>query len=304
MLKKITLIFIAILLMMNMYIGVIYAVEETNQEQFQRTGHIIFMFLLFIIAIILVGGKQGIRATISLIVNFFVLYFVLIKLVFAGINVFFVSLLTSFLIMSISFFIIIGINRKTISGIIGSFLGTLISGVLAVIFGNITKLSGVNEEIIQLSSNLKTIDFNYRNLIFLSVVISSIGICMDIGIAIINGLDGIRSKSEDSSLKELFKNGINVGRNLIGTMSNTFILTYIGGIIKLILIYKACNIQMTYIINKEIICELIVLAIAGSIGVICTIPFTALSYSVINRKKTIYKKTSENKIEGKRSLKI
>ena len=273
-------------------------------EDFQRVGYIYFMFALLLATIIVIGGKQGIKAAISLVISILALYYVLIKSIFAGGNAVFASLMTSFVVMALTFVVTVGFNRKSLTGIVGSFAGTLTAGILALIFGNLTKLSGASEEAIQLSLNLKTVAFNFRDLIFATIVVASIGACMDVGTAIINKLEEIRSKSEDSDWKELFKHGMKIGREVIGTMANTLILVYIGGLIKTILLYKACNMQMGYILSKEAVSEQMISAIAGSIGVVCTVPLTALAYAFINRKKTIYKTVSDNKIEGKRSLKI
>lgn len=273
-------------------------------EDFQRVGYIYFMFFLLLVAIVVIGGKQGIKAAVSLVITILALYYVLIKSIFAGTNAIFASIMTSFVIMALTFVVTTGFNRKSLTGIVGSFAGTLIAGILALIFGNLSKLSGASEEAIQLSLNLKTVAFNFRDLIFATIVVASIGACMDVGTAIINKLEEIRSKSEDSDWKELFKSGMVIGREVVGTMSNTLILVYIGGLIKTILLYKACNMQMSYILSKEAVSEQIISAIAGSIGVVCTVPLTALAYAFINRKKTIYKTVSDNKIEGKRSLKI
>ena len=273
-------------------------------EDFQRTGYILFMFVLLIVAIIAVGGKQGIRMAVSLVITIFAFYFVLIKSIFSGTSAIFASIMTSFVIMALTFAITTGFSKKSLTGTIGSFAGTLVAGTLAIIFGHLAKLSGASEEAIQLSLNLKTVTFEFRDLIFATIVVSSIGACMDIGVSIINNLDELKSKTEDSDWKELFKKGMQVGREVIGTMSNTLILVYIGGLMKIILLYLACNMQMSYIISKEAFAEQMVSAIAGSIGVVCTVPLTALAYAFINRRKTVYKTVSDNKIEGKRSLKI
>ena len=87
-------------------------------------------------------------------------------------------------------------------------------------------------------------------------------------------------------------------------MTNTLILAYVGGSLTLILLFMACNMSIIDILNKETIAEQIISAIAGSMGVIYTVPITSFIYSVLNKDKVIYKKNSENRIDGKRSLKI
>lgn len=127
---------------------------------------------------------------------------------------------------------------------------------------------------------------------------------MDVSNSIVIGLDEAKDKTEDFTLKELFKKGLGVGRNTIGTMANTLILVYFGSALELILLYMACDMTLVEILNKEAIAESIISAIAGSMGVIYTIPITAFAYGILNKHKTIYKTESQNKVEGKRSLKI
>lgn len=273
-------------------------------EDFQRVNYIYVMFALLLIAIIAVGGKQGIKAAISLVITVLIFNFVLIKSIFAGFNSNISAIIASLLIIASTSAITMGLNKKALTAAVGSFFGTIVAGILAIIFGNLAKLSGASEEAIQLSLNLKTITFDFRQLIFAMIVVSSIGACMDIAVSIVNHIDDARSKTEDLSFMELFKSGIVEGREVIGTMSNTLILVYIGGLIKLILLYLACNMEINYILSKENFAEQAVAAIAGSIGVVLTVPLTAISYAIINRRKTIYKTVSDNKIEGKRSLKI
>ena len=273
-------------------------------SDFQRANYIYGAFVFLLIAIIAVGGKQGIKAAISLVITLLIFNFVLIKSIFAGMNCIFASMISCMLIVSTTSLITIGLNKKALTAMVGSFLGTIFAGIIASMFGSLTKLSGASEEAIQLSLNLKTITFDFRQLIFAAILISSIGACMDIAVSIVNNIDESRSKTEDLSFIDLFKSGMVEGREVIGTMSNTLILVYLGGLIKLTLLYLACNMEISHILSKENFSENMVAAIAGSIGVVLTVPLTAIAYAIINQRKTIYKTVSDNKIEGKRSLKI
>lgn len=80
-----------------------------------------------------------------------------------------------------------------------------------------------------------------------------------------------------------------IGKDVIGTMTNTLILAYVGGALKLILLFLACDMHLGEILNKETIAEEIISAIAGSMGVVYTVPITAFVYSFLNRKKQFIK---------------
>ena len=273
-------------------------------QDVQRSGFVYFMFFVFIASVILVGGKQGIKAVVGLLITILCIWFILIKGIFAGANPIWTSIGASAVIIILTFFVIGGVSRKVITAAIGTLGGVVMAGIMAAIFSYLAKLSGACEDAIQLSINMKTITFNFRDLIFAGIVVSALGACMDVGMSIASSLDEIKNKTKDITWKELFKSGMSIGRDVIGTMTNTLILAYVGGALKLILLFLACDMHLGEILNKETIAEEIISAIAGSMGVVYTVPITAFVYSFLNRKKTVYKTSSENKIEGKRSLKI
>ena len=269
-----------------------------------RNTHIMLMFGLFLLSIVLIGGKQGIKAIIGLLITILAVYFVLIKGIFAGYDAIGMTILTAALVIILTFIVIGGFNKKILTASLGTLGGVISSGIFASIFSHLTKLSGACEDAIQLSMNMTTIHFNFRDLIFAGIVIAALGACMDVGMSIASSLDEIKMKTKNISWQELFKSGMNIGKDVIGTMTNTLILAYVGGALTLILLFLACNMQFTEILNKETIAEEVISALAGSMGVVFTVPITAIIYALLNRKKTYYKIESENKINGKRSLKL
>jgi uncharacterized membrane protein len=95
---------------------------------------------------------------------------------------------------------------------------------------------------------------------------------------------------------------MNIGRDVIGTMTNTLILAYVGGSLTLILLFMASNLSILEILNKETIAEQVISALAGSMGVVYTVPITSFVYSVLNKDQVIYKKVSDNKLNGKANV--
>lgn len=270
-----------------------------------RAPYIAIMFVLFLTIVIIVGGKKGFKAILGLIFTILLIYFIMIKGIFKGDHAIKNSVITSIIVI-VGTFIIIGdgINKKILTAAIGTFGGVISAGIFALIFNNLAKLTGAGEDAIQLSINMTAINFNFRQLLFAGIIVSALGACMDVGMSIASSLDEIKMKNPDITWQELFKSGMNIGRDVIGTMTNTLILAYVGGSLNLILLFMASNMDLYEILNKETIAEQIISAIAGSIGVVCTVPITSFVYSILNRDRVIYKKTSENKLNGKRSLKI
>lgn len=270
-----------------------------------RANYIAVMFTIFLLSVVIIGGTKGVKAIIGLLYTIALIYFVMIKGIFNGQDAIVNSVITTILVITGTFIVIgSGINKKILTAAIGTVGGVLSAGIMALIFNNLAKLTGAGEDAIQLSINMTTINFNFRELLFAGILVSALGACMDVGMSIASSLDEIKMKNPDITWQELFKSGMNIGRDVIGTMTNTLILAYVGGSLTLILLFMASNMNIYEILNKETIAEQVISAVAGSMGVVYTVPITSFVYSILNRDKVIYKKTSENKLNGKRSLKI
>ena len=279
-------------------------ITEVIVQDVVRQDYIIWMVALFFISTLLIGRKQGVKAIIGLVITVFAVYFIMISYIYQGYSPIAMSIMTSIGIIIITFIIIAGFNKKAFTAAIGTAGGVLLSGGIAFVFGMLAKLSGGQEEAIMLSISATNITFNFRELLFTGIVIASLGACMDVGMSIASSLDELKQKNPNMTGKELFKSGMNIGGDVIGTMTNTLILAYVGGALNLILLFMASNMQLTDIINKETIASDLISAIAGSMGVIYTIPITAAVYALLNHGKKAYKKEPDNLVEGKRSLKI
>lgn len=278
---------------------------KVSIQDIVRQNYLIGLVIFFFASIILIGRKKGLKSIIGLVITVLAIFFILVATIFKGYNAILVSIGTSFLIIVLAFAIIGGWNKKTFSAALGTLGGVVLAGVIASITGYLAQLSGAGkEEAIMLSVASKDVVFNFRELLFAEIIVSALGACMDVGMSISSSLSELKMKNPSMTGKELFKSGMNIGGDMIGTMTNTLILSFIGSSLVLVLLYMSSSVKFTDVINIEAIATEAVCAIAGSIGIVYTVPITAIIYSFMNRDKEIYKVKSENIVEGKRSLKI
>ena len=270
-----------------------------------REKYLLGLVVFFFASIILIGRKKGLKSILGLVITILAIFFILVATIFKGYNAIIVSIGTCFLIIVLTFAIIGGWNKKTFSAALGTLGGVVLAGVIASITGYLAQLSGAGkEEAIMLSVASKDVVFNFRELLFAEIIVSALGACMDVGMSISSSLSELKMKNPSITAKELFKSGMNIGGDMIGTMTNTLILSFIGSSLVLVLLYMSSSIKFIDVINIEAIATEAVCAIAGSIGIVYTVPITAIIYAFMNRDKEIYKVKSENIVEGKRSLKI
>lgn len=279
-------------------------IQEVTIQEIVRQNYIILMILVFFAIIVAIGKKQGVKAILGLIVTILAIYYIMIKGIYNGKSAIWLSIATSVVVIILTFIIIAGLNKKSLTAALGTSGGVISAGLMATIFGFLSKLSGVTEEALFLTMASENIIFNFRELFFAGIVISALGACMDVGMSISSALDEIKQKNPDITWKELLKSGMNIGGDVIGTMTNTLILAYVGGALTVILLFMASNMNIGDIINKETIATEAVSALAGSMGVVFTVPTTSLIYAWLNKNKTVYDKKAKNVVEGKRSLKI
>ena len=276
-------------------------ITQVTVQDLVRQDYLIIMLILFAALILLVGRKQGLKAIAAFIVTIVGIFSIMLPAIINGMNPIFISIAVSIGIIVVSFLIIAGINKKSFTAMLGTTGGVVFAGIISAIFGIMAKLSGGQEEALYLSMNTQNLVFNYRELLFAGILIASLGACMDVGMSIASALDELKRKKPELTGKELFKSGMSIGGDVIGTMSNTLILAYVGGAISLVLLYMVNGIDLSTILNIEKIATDIISAVGASMGVVFTVPVTAFVYSIFNfDKKYVPEKTDISN----RSLKL
>lgn len=122
-------------------------------------------------------------------------------------------------------------------------------------------------------------------LLFSGLLISSMGAVMDVAMSISSSMSEILKQNPEMTRKELFKAGIHVGRDMMGTDSNTLILAFAGSSVSMLLLDYAYNLPYQQIINSNNIGIAIMQGLSGSFGIVLSVPFTVLFASIMYLKK-------------------
>ncbi len=251
-----------------------------------KDKYLIIITVLFTIILIIIGKFKGVKAAIALAITAVAIIKILLPLILKGYNPILISGALAIAITIITLLIISGINRKTLSTIIGTSTGIIIAGVLALIFGNLSNLTGLSgEEARMLAFIPQDIIFDYRGILFAGIILASLGAVMDVSMSVSSSMFEIVKADPTIKKNDLISAGMNVGRDIIGTMSNTLILVYIGSALPLMLLFLAYDISFIELVNKDIIASEIIRALSGSIGLIMAIPVSVfISASIFDRR--------------------
>jgi uncharacterized membrane protein len=250
-------------------------IRDSYVTDIVRDRYLIIITVLFISILIIIGKLKGLRAAITLAITAAAVLKVFLPLILKGCNPIYISVVLGIAITIVTLLIISGVNRKTWSAITGTSCGILIGGILALIFGRLSNLTGLSsEEARMLAFIPQEITFDYRGILFAGIILASLGAVMDVSMSISSSMHEIIRADPTIKRNDLISAGMNVGRDIIGTMSNTLILVYIGSSLPLMLLFLAYDVPFIEIINKDIIASEVIRALSGSIGLIIAIPIT------------------------------
>ncbi|WP_234124271.1 YibE/F family protein [Clostridium hydrogenum] len=259
-------------------------------NDFIRYKNLITIVGIFIMLQIIIGGRKGVVSLFTLILTIIFVVKIIMPLILKGNNPVIPTIIICIMILVMNFLLISGFTKKSLGAILGTSLGMIISGILFYISGSILRVTGMSYEDSQTLSEVlmgKTVDI--RGIFFCCIMLGALGAIMDIGITISSTMYEIKKGNPNISEKELIKSGMNVGKDIMGTMSNTLILAYLGSAMIMLIIFASDGMSFIEIINQDIVSSEILKALIGGIGIVLTIPITVLiNTKLVNLKKSIH----------------
>lgn len=258
--------------------------KEVNIADHSRQKVLYGIIGLFLLTLVVVGRLKGFKAVITITLTVGLIYKVLLPGMLAGKNPLLLTIGITTIITFATILIISGFHTKSFASIIGTLFGVIMAGIISMIAGNLVKLTGLSShEAAMLLYIPQEVTFNYKDLLFSGILLGALGAVMDVSMSIASSIQEIYNANPKLSSGQLFKSGMTVGQDIMGTMSNTLILAYTGSSIPLLLIFLAYETPSIVMFNMDLIATEIVRSLAGSIGLILTIPITALVSVILIR---------------------
>jgi len=243
---------------------------------YSKSNAIYFMFLFFALLMIIVGGTKGIKTLIGLAFSFTCIMFFTLPTIFNGYSPILIAIITAILIALVSLLLLEGLTKKVLIALIGTVAGVVGAGIAFKFFGYLLNVSGYNlDEVESLFVIQNNTGLQIRDVLFAGVLIAAVGAVVDVAMSIASSLHELKEHNVRLNRKQLFKSGMNVGQDLIGTMADTLILAYAGGSFSTMFMYMAYSVNFNQLINMDTLVLEIAQALSGSIGIIITVPAAA-----------------------------
>lgn len=260
---------------------------------YYRSPIIYGMVGMFVLLMILIGGKKGIRATLGLAFTLLTIVMLMLPMISTGISPVLASIVTVVITTAVTLLLLNGFSKKTLTAVLGTALGTMIVGVLFGMVSYFLHISGYNtdeaEFMVLISSNT---ELKVAEVLFAGVLISSLGAVMDVGMSIASAIWEILEVNPALTAKQLFFSGLNVGKDMIGTMSNTLILAFTGSGLSTLLVLTAYGIRYHQFLSSDFLAIEVGQGLSGTMAVILTVPITSAVSAYVYKRKNLFHKTS------------
>ena len=237
-------------------------------------------------AIFCIGGGKGVRAVCGLMYSLFVIVGFLLPAVFSGWSPIWTGILTAVLSTAVTLLLLNGQSKKTLAAILATTIGMIFALVFFKIMSALVHIDGFSsaeaEGLILINEET---GLQIKDVLFAGVLISSLGAIMDVGMSIVSALCEVYLHNPTLNKREIFHSGIEIGKDMIGTMTNTLILAFAGSAFITLLVFISYQVQFNQLINSNYLCIEIAQGICGTFGIVLTIPAaSAIMAGLLTRK--------------------
>lgn len=240
-----------------------------------RIDALVGLGLVFFGLILLIGRSKGVATILSLVLTVGAIFGVYIPAILWGKNIYLYTVLVAVYVILMSLLLLNGINIKSFCAIVGNIGGVLVAGALALVMNGLLGITGVvDEQYVFLMYLERQKPLDLQAVVWGGILIGSLGAVMDIAMSIASAMKELSDSMEHKTFANMVKSGMNIGKDAIGTMTNTLILAYIGGSLATVLLLVAYNKAPLLLFNMEMIVVEVLQAIVGSMGILFAVPIT------------------------------
>jgi len=253
--------------------GTRYAVAVVDADRTRALG---ILVALFFGLILLFGRRQGLMTMAALFVTAVLFLYVLIPLYLHGVPALPLTFAFSVLITFVTLFLVAGFNTKALVAAVGVTFGLAIAAFLGPLAGRAMYLTGATTGFEQLLYYVGDFRKKITDLFYSGLLIFTLGALLDVAIEMASAQHEIARRRPDIGFVRLWESGMNIGRDVMGTMATTLIFFFFGASTALVLLFVAQQSHPLRILNFNFVASELLRALVGSVSLVLTIPLTAV----------------------------
>ena len=251
--------------------------RETNYEvaDYYHQSGLIWIFVIFAGIAVLIARKKGMTAILSVIISLVLFYFIFLKMIMAGYSPVLSCLIFTLIVTVLTIPMIHGFNKKSLSAITAIFTGYVLSICIAFLFKDISSLGNTPGEEFRILGVMYP-SIGLSDILIASLFMGAIGALIDTAISISSAIFEAVNKHTRQTFKKVYKIGMEVGKDVLGSMINTLLFAYLASALPfLILISLNQGNTLSELINMDFIALELTRTFIGAISLVLLIPVTA-----------------------------
>ena len=250
---------------------------STMVVDYNREPVVYTLLLLFLGCVVWFGRRKGAKSIFVLAFTLGNIIFLFVPMILRGVDAIIAASTVVILSSAVSLFSLNGWSRKSIISVISCTLCTFTAAFVAMIAGAAAHINTLNTEeselLLFISQDTK---LQIHHLLFAGILFAALGAVMDTAMSITSSIAELKEVNPGMTAKELYRSGMNIGRDVMGTMTDTLILAFTGTSINLIVLFYVYQYQYLYLINMQSLVVEFISSLSASIAVILSIPVSAL----------------------------
>ena len=257
-----------------------------------RRPALLWLVALFLAVSVLVARGKGLRAFLATATSLATVVGFVVPSILGGWSPILVSLLGVGGILILAIYFVHGLSWSTTAALIGTFAAVLVTMLLGIFFTEAAHLTGFgSDEGLFISYGASQV--NLKGLLLAGLLIGALGALTDITIVQASVIRELAHVNPDFGLAELYRRGMNVGLDHVGSLVNTLVLAYTGAALPLLVLLTLNDVGLVRALNLELVASEVVHTLVGSVGLILAVPFTTLVAALMFRGDRLALKEGE-----------
>ena len=237
-----------------------------------RGAPLLGLSAVFVLAVVALGRFQGVRALVGLVLSALLIVAFLVPAVLDGSSPTVLALVTATAVMLVTLPLSHGFDRPVVAAAVGTALALALTVGLAVVAVELTGLTGLASEDVQLVRFSTGQSIDLRGLLLAGMIVGTLGVLDDVTVSQASTVAALRRANPTLSAGRVFGEALAVGRDHIAATVNTLFLAYAGAALPLLILFSVGDAPLGETLTSELVAQEIVRTLVGSIGLIAAVP--------------------------------